>query len=195
MEKNMSYRQHVSHYLLKRSTTRERAQSFTNVGSPRRCAGKRTLNGKNKDSRNTEYDPNELTQDDLTLPQDEVEVKQDTQRSSCESDKIKNVRGPNFYKVVTGLKSGETLKVTFYHNRIGPQRKSHVVGFGGGITSKDLKGGSSAKDALLEQLNVSKKEKAALLEERNANRKENESIKRRIDNIKKRCEIFESAIF
>ncbi|KAH0775366.1 hypothetical protein KY290_012503 [Solanum tuberosum] len=50
----------------------------------------------------------------------------------------------------------------------GPQRKSHVVGFGSGITSKDLKGGSSAKNALLEQLNVSRKEKAALLEELNA---------------------------
>ncbi|KAH0673720.1 hypothetical protein KY285_003565 [Solanum tuberosum] len=77
----------------------------------------------------------------------------------------------------------------------GPQSKSHVVGFGGGITSKDLKGGSSTKVALLEQLNVSRKEKDALLEEVNASRKENESMKRRMDNIEKRCEIFESAIF
>ncbi|KAH0665314.1 hypothetical protein KY290_027576 [Solanum tuberosum] len=77
----------------------------------------------------------------------------------------------------------------------GPQSMSHVVGFGGGITSKDLKGGSSAKAALLEQLNVSRKEKFALLEELNASRKENESMKRRMDNIEKRCEIFESAIF
>jgi len=58
-----------------------------------------------------------------------------------------------------------------------------------------LKGGSSAKAALLEQLNVSRKEKAALLEELNASRKENESMKRRMDNIEKRCEMFESAIF
>uniref|UniRef100_M1DVP9 Transposon protein, CACTA, En/Spm sub-class n=1 Tax=Solanum tuberosum TaxID=4113 RepID=M1DVP9_SOLTU len=77
----------------------------------------------------------------------------------------------------------------------GPQSKSHVVGFGGGITRKDLKGGSSAKVALLEQLNVNRKEKVALIEELNASRKENESIKRRMDNIEKRCEIFESAIF
>ncbi|WMV42845.1 hypothetical protein MTR67_036230 [Solanum verrucosum] len=77
----------------------------------------------------------------------------------------------------------------------GPQSKSYVVGFGGGITSKDLKGGSSAKVALLEQLNVSRKEKAALLEELNASRKENESMKRRMDNIEKRCEMFESTIF
>ncbi|KAH0724859.1 hypothetical protein KY284_000724 [Solanum tuberosum] len=77
----------------------------------------------------------------------------------------------------------------------GPQSKSHVVGFGGGITSKDLKGGSSAKPALLEQLNVSRKEKVALLEELNASRKANESMKRRMDNIEKRCEMFESTIF
>ncbi|KAH0665357.1 hypothetical protein KY285_026563 [Solanum tuberosum] len=77
----------------------------------------------------------------------------------------------------------------------GPQSKSHVVGFGGGITSKDLKGGSSAKAAPLEQLNVSRKEKPALLEELNASRKENESMKRCMDNIEKRCEMFESTMF
>lgn len=46
---------------------------------------------------------------------------QDTRRSkagSCEFDKIKNVRGPNLCKVVTGLKPGEKLRVTFYHNRV-----------------------------------------------------------------------------
>ncbi|KAH0728694.1 hypothetical protein KY284_004559 [Solanum tuberosum] len=397
---------------LRSKSARERAQSFTYVGSPRRCAEKRTLNGKNKNSKNTEYDLNELTQnnnrvplgldpmeDDLTLPQDEVEMMQETRRSktgSCEFDKIKKVRGPNLCKVVTGLKPGEKLRVTFYHNRVvgdhhtlflrhlgslvrdrnmcplrvhswtdieeaklehmwgaitekfdsddmighrdhvlkhmrrlwnnwrgslhmnlkskplrevlkdvpegvdksdwewlvkehflskkfketstrnamnrsklsmphrtgskpireivyelggkhgnppdmatiffetrkkdnkllepetnqkyeeiqellqvepsltnievversfGPQSKSHVVGFGGGITSKDLKGGSSAKTALLEQLNVSRKEKASLLEELNASRKENESMKRCMDNIEKRCEMFESTIF
>ncbi|KAH0664072.1 hypothetical protein KY284_029003 [Solanum tuberosum] len=397
---------------LRSKSARERAQSFTYVGSPRRCAEKRTLNGKNKKSKNTEYDLNELTknnnrvplgldpmEDDLTLPQDEVEVMQETRRSkagSCEFDKIKKVRGPNLCKVVTGLKPGEKLRVTFYHDRVvednhalfsrhlgslvrdrnmcplrvhswtdieeaklehmwgavtekfdsddmighrdhvlkhirrlwnnwkgslhmnvkskplrevlkdvpegvdksdwewlvkehflskkfketstqnamnrsklsmphhtgskpireiiyelggkhgnppdmatiffetrkkdnkllkpetnqkyeeiqellqvepsltnievvercfGPQSKSHVVGFGGGITSKDLKGGSSAKAASLEQLNVSRKEKPALLEELNASRKENESMKRCMDNIEKRCEMFESTIF
>ncbi|WMV23690.1 hypothetical protein MTR67_017075 [Solanum verrucosum] len=77
----------------------------------------------------------------------------------------------------------------------GPQSKSHVIGFGGGITSRDLKGGSAAKTALLEELNTSRKEKAALLEELNATRKENESIKRCLDNIEKKCEMFDSAIF
>ncbi|KAH0667872.1 hypothetical protein KY285_029078 [Solanum tuberosum] len=78
---------------LRSKSARERAQSFTYVGSPRRCAEKRTLNGKNKKSKNTEYDLNELTknnnrvplgldpmEDDLTLPQDEVEVMQETRR-------------------------------------------------------------------------------------------------------------------
>ncbi|KAH0660474.1 hypothetical protein KY289_029222 [Solanum tuberosum] len=98
---------------LRSKSARERAQSFTYVGSPRRCAEKRTLNGKNKKSKNTEYDLNELTknnnrvplgldpmEDDLTLPQDEVEVMQETRRSKA------------------GLKPGEKLRVTFYHNRV-----------------------------------------------------------------------------
>ncbi|XP_075086847.1 uncharacterized protein LOC107823334 [Nicotiana tabacum] len=39
-----------------------------------------------------------------------------------------------------------------------PQRKSHVVGFGVGITAKKLKGGNSSKAALLEKLNATEKE-------------------------------------
>lgn len=70
-----------------------------------------------------------------------------------------------------------------------------MIDFGGGITSKDLKGGNSAKSVLLEELNVSRKEKAALLEKLNASRKENESMKRRMDIIERKCEMFESAIF
>ncbi|XP_015165294.1 uncharacterized protein [Solanum tuberosum] len=77
----------------------------------------------------------------------------------------------------------------------GPQRKSHVFGFGSGITSRDLKGGSSAKADLLEDLIASKKEKVVLLEELNASQKENESMKRRMENIEKKCEWFESPMF
>ncbi|XP_075107736.1 uncharacterized protein LOC107786324 [Nicotiana tabacum] len=44
----------------------------------------------------------------------------------------------------------------------GPQQKSHVVGFGGGITAKELKGGNSAKAALLEKLNATVKENESL---------------------------------
>ncbi|OIT07787.1 hypothetical protein A4A49_63143, partial [Nicotiana attenuata] len=51
----------------------------------------------------------------------------------------------------------------------GPQCKSNVVGFGGGITAKELKGGNSSKVALLDELN--------------ATRKENLSLKIRLDNL------------
>ncbi|KAH0765220.1 hypothetical protein KY285_001091 [Solanum tuberosum] len=328
---------------LRSKSARERTQSFTSMGSMRRCAEKRTLNGQSKDSENVEYELDELAQnnncvlsgldpmeDDPTLPRDEVEVMQDNQRrktGSCEFEKVKKVRGPNLCKVVIGLEPGEKLRVSFYHNRVvgdhhalfsrhlgslvrdrnmcplwvhswtdieeanlehmwgaitetstrnarnrsklsmphctgckpireinyelggkhgnppdmatiffetrkkdnkllepetnkkydeiqevlqvepsltnievvercfEPQSKSHVVGFGGGITSKDLEGGSTAKTALLEELNASQKEKAALLEELNATRKENESMERRLDNIEKKCEMFESVIF
>nr|XP_009628934.2 uncharacterized protein LOC104119203 [Nicotiana tomentosiformis] len=44
----------------------------------------------------------------------------------------------------------------------GPQRKSHVVGFGGGITAKELKGGNSSKTALLEKLSATEKENESL---------------------------------
>ncbi|XP_019235706.1 PREDICTED: uncharacterized protein LOC109216032 isoform X2 [Nicotiana attenuata] len=44
----------------------------------------------------------------------------------------------------------------------GPQQKSHVVGFGGGITAKELKGGNSSKAALLEKLNATVKENESL---------------------------------
>lgn len=104
------------------------------MGSVRKCAEKRTSNGKSKNSTNTDYDLNELTkndnvfpsgldsmEDDISLPRDEVEVMQDTQRSKkgpCEFDKVKKVRGPNLCKVVTGLKPGEKLRVRFYHNRV-----------------------------------------------------------------------------
>ncbi|KAH0708771.1 hypothetical protein KY284_010198 [Solanum tuberosum] len=119
---------------LRSKSARERAQSFTSISSMRRCAEKITLNGQSKDSENAEYELDELTQnnncvlsgldpieDDPTLPRDEVEVMQDNQRrktGSCEFEKVKKVRGPNLCKVVTGLKPGEKLRVTFYHNRV-----------------------------------------------------------------------------
>ncbi|KAH0679017.1 hypothetical protein KY284_020102 [Solanum tuberosum] len=44
----------------------------------------------------------------------------------------------------------------------GLQCKSHAVGFGGGITTKELKGGSTSKAALLEELKTTRKEKESL---------------------------------
>ncbi|XP_070042415.1 uncharacterized protein [Nicotiana tomentosiformis] len=52
---------------------------------------------------------------------------QDTQRNEirpCESGKAKKVRGTNRCKKVAGLKVGEKLSVTFYHNRV--VGKNHV---------------------------------------------------------------------
>ncbi|KAH0677878.1 hypothetical protein KY285_025679 [Solanum tuberosum] len=105
-----------------------------NLLSFSRCAKKKTLNGQSKDSENAEYELNELAQnnnrvlsgsdtmeDDPTLPRDEVEVMQDNQRrktGSSEFEKVKEVRGPNLCKVVTGIKPGEKLRVVFYHNRV-----------------------------------------------------------------------------
>ncbi|KAG5595690.1 hypothetical protein H5410_036922, partial [Solanum commersonii] len=44
----------------------------------------------------------------------------------------------------------------------GPQCKSHVVGFGGGITTKELKGGTTSKAALWEDLKTTRKGKESL---------------------------------
>ncbi|OIT36948.1 hypothetical protein A4A49_07851 [Nicotiana attenuata] len=53
----------------------------------------------------------------------------------------------------------------------GPQSKSHVVELGGGITTKELKGGSSSKAAILIELNATRKEKESLQTELNATKK------------------------
>ncbi|MCD7461816.1 hypothetical protein HAX54_047170 [Datura stramonium] len=94
------------------------------------------------------------------------------------------VENRELQKVEPSLSNIEVVKRCFR-----PQCKSHVVGFGGGITSKELKGGSSAKVALLEEPNASRKERVALLDELNVSRKENESMKIRMDNIEKKCEL------
>ncbi|KAH0730248.1 hypothetical protein KY289_001436 [Solanum tuberosum] len=164
----------VMQHDLRSKSAREQAQSFTSTGSIRRCAEKRTLNGQSKDSENAEYELNELAQnnncvlsgsdpmeDDPTLPRDEVEVMQDNQRRktiSSEFEKVKKVRGPNLTKIQELLQVESSLtNIEVVESCFGPQSKSHVVGFGGGITSKDLKGGSAAKTALLKELKASQK--------------------------------------
>ncbi|KAH0661688.1 hypothetical protein KY284_026619 [Solanum tuberosum] len=69
-------------------------------------------------------------------------------------------------------KKGNELKFTSLYNLnhlllnievvercFGPQCKSHVVGFGGGITTKELKGGTTSKDALWEELKTLEKKR------------------------------------
>nr|XP_009782315.1 PREDICTED: uncharacterized protein LOC104231079 [Nicotiana sylvestris] len=60
----------------------------------------------------------------------------------------------------------------------GPQCKSHVVGFGAGITAKELKGGNSSKTALLEMSNATEKEK--------------ESLKGRLEGLESKYDVLES---
>ncbi|XP_049380043.1 uncharacterized protein LOC125844753 [Solanum stenotomum] len=62
----------------------------------------------------------------------------------------------------------------------GPQCKSHAVGFGGGITTKELKGGSTSKVALLEELKTTRKEK--------------ESLQKRIDILESKYDRLESIV-
>lgn len=66
----------------------------------------------------------------------------------------------------------------------GPQNKSHVVGLWGGIATKELKGGSSSKAAILIELNATRKEKESLQIERNAIKKAKDSLKKCMDNFK-----------
>ncbi|XP_033516999.1 uncharacterized protein [Nicotiana tomentosiformis] len=60
----------------------------------------------------------------------------------------------------------------------GPQLKSHVVRFGGGITARELKGDNFSKAALLEKLNAAKKE--------------NESLKGRLKRLKSKYDMLDS---
>ncbi|KAH0664550.1 hypothetical protein KY284_029481 [Solanum tuberosum] len=62
----------------------------------------------------------------------------------------------------------------------GPQCKSHAVGFGGGITTKELKGGSTSKAVLLEELKTTRKEK--------------ESLQKRIDILESKYDRLESIV-
>ncbi|OIT28975.1 hypothetical protein A4A49_55670, partial [Nicotiana attenuata] len=65
-----------------------------------------------------------------TLFLHEKEEMQGTQRSEirpCESEKVKKVRGTNRYKKVAGLKVGEKLHVTFYHNRVVGQHHASLT--------------------------------------------------------------------
>ncbi|KAH0702207.1 hypothetical protein KY285_016485 [Solanum tuberosum] len=61
-----------------------------------------------------------------------------------------------------------------------PQCKSHAVGFGGGITTKELKGGSTSKAALWEELKITRKEK--------------ESLRKRIDILESKYDRLESIV-
>ncbi|XP_019240460.1 PREDICTED: uncharacterized protein LOC109220441 [Nicotiana attenuata] len=64
-----------------------------------------------------------------------------------------------------------------------PQNKSHVVGLGGGITTKELKWGSSSKAAILAELNATRKEKESLDAKLNATKKSKRITRNTMDDI------------
>ncbi|XP_016457301.1 uncharacterized protein LOC107781165 isoform X1 [Nicotiana tabacum] len=59
----------------------------------------------------------------------------------------------------------------------GPQTRSHVFGFGGGVKAKDLKGGTSSKAELLSALRSTREENKSLNEE-------NKSLNERLSTLK-----------
>ncbi|OIT01013.1 hypothetical protein A4A49_59753, partial [Nicotiana attenuata] len=68
----------------------------------------------------------QIFESDTLFPHEEEEM-QGAQRSeirSCESEMVKKVRGTNRCKKVAGLKAGEKLCVTFYHNRVVGQHQA-----------------------------------------------------------------------
>ncbi|KAH0747692.1 hypothetical protein KY285_009349 [Solanum tuberosum] len=73
----------------------------------------------------------------------------------------------------------------------GPQRKSHVIGFGGGITAKELKGGNSSKAGLLDKLSASEKENELLKKHMD----ELENICQRMDEFESKYEQLASVVF
>ncbi|KAH0658069.1 hypothetical protein KY289_026817 [Solanum tuberosum] len=92
------------------------------------------------------------------------------------SDKFKGCKDGNPPNMATIFfetrKKGNELKFTSLYNLnhlllnievvercFGPQCKSHVVGFGGGITTKELKGGTTSKDVLWEELKTLEKKR------------------------------------
>ncbi|XP_075092843.1 uncharacterized protein LOC107777059 isoform X2 [Nicotiana tabacum] len=70
----------------------------------------------------------------------------------------------------------------------GPQTRSHVFGFGGGVKAKDLKGGTSSKAELLFALRSTQKENKSLNEE---NKSLNERLSTLEDEIKEMRKIRE----
>nr|XP_018631587.1 uncharacterized protein LOC104111492 isoform X2 [Nicotiana tomentosiformis] len=77
----------------------------------------------------------------------------------------------------------------------GPQNKSHVVGLGGGITTKELKGGSFSKAAILVELNATRKEKESLQTELNATKNAKESLEKYMDDFESKYDHLISLLF
>uniref|UniRef100_M1BFP5 Transposon protein, CACTA, En/Spm sub-class n=1 Tax=Solanum tuberosum TaxID=4113 RepID=M1BFP5_SOLTU len=92
-----------------------------------------------------------------------------------EKDKLEHMWNAVTVEIQKLVQSDSSLtNIEVVEKCFGLQRKSHVIGFGGGITSKELKGGNSSKAALLDKLNASEKE--------------NELLKKRMDELENKCQ-------
>ncbi|WMV08510.1 hypothetical protein MTR67_001895 [Solanum verrucosum] len=65
----------------------------------------------------------------------------------------------------------------------GPQTRSHVFGFGGGVKTKNLKGGTSSKAELLSALRSTRDDNKFLNEENKSLNKENKSLNDRLSTL------------
>ncbi|KAG5600518.1 hypothetical protein H5410_031888 [Solanum commersonii] len=65
----------------------------------------------------------------------------------------------------------------------GPQTRTHVFGFGGGVKAKDLKGGNSSKAELFSALRSTREDSKCLNEENTSLNEENKSLNHRLSTL------------
>ncbi|KAH0633143.1 hypothetical protein KY285_018577 [Solanum tuberosum] len=73
--------------------------------------------------------------------------------------------------------------IEIVENCCGPQTRSHVFGFGGGVKAKDLKGGTSSKVELLSALRSTRDDNKFLNEENKSLNEENKSLNDRLSTL------------
>ncbi|KAF3649557.1 putative xyloglucan endotransglucosylase/hydrolase protein-like [Capsicum annuum] len=72
----------------------------------------------------------------------------------------------------------------------GPQNRSHVVCFGGGVKSKDMKGGTSSKTKLLPALRSTREDNKSLIEENKSLNDRWSTLEDDMEKIRKMQEFF-----
>ncbi|KAM3205170.1 hypothetical protein P3L10_028580 [Capsicum annuum] len=72
----------------------------------------------------------------------------------------------------------------------GPQNRSHVVCFGGGVKSKDMKGGTSSKTELLSALRSTQEDNKSLIEENKSLNDRLSTLEDEMEKIRKMQEFF-----
>uniref|UniRef100_M1DI24 Transposon protein, CACTA, En/Spm sub-class n=1 Tax=Solanum tuberosum TaxID=4113 RepID=M1DI24_SOLTU len=73
--------------------------------------------------------------------------------------------------------------IEIVEKRCGPQTRSHVFGYGGGVKAKDLKGGTSSKAELLSALRSTRDDNKFLNEENKSLNAENKSLNDRLSTL------------